>query len=78
VLVCFCIIPCLQPGVVATNLSKGITDDAAMKRRLEGGVSVEEGAKTQIFLASSLRVNGQGGGNWENCRDISKGSSKLK
>jgi hypothetical protein len=25
-----------------------------------------------------MRVSGSGGGNWEDCRDISKGASKLK
>ena len=25
-----------------------------------------------------MRVSGSGGGNWDDCRDISKGASKLK
>jgi hypothetical protein len=63
---------------VATNLSQGITDDPVMQKRLEAGVSVSEGARTQIFLAASMRVSGIGGGNWQDCRDISKGMRKLK
>lgn len=68
----------LEPGVVATNLSKGVTDDPAMRKRLEEGVSVEEGARTQIFLAASMRVDGVGGGNWVDCQDVSKGAAKLR
>ncbi len=68
----------LEPGVFATNLSQGITDDPVMQKRLEAGVSVSEGARTQIFLAASMRVSGIGGGNWQDCRDISKGMGELK
>jgi retinol dehydrogenase-12 len=68
----------LEPGVVATNLSLGITDDAVMQKRLEGGVSVSQGARTQTFLAASMRMNGVGAGHWQDCRDISKGLGKLK
>jgi retinol dehydrogenase-14 len=68
----------LEPGVVATNLSEGITDDPAMQKRLQNGVSVEVGAKTHILLASSMKVSGQGGGNWVDGRDISKGFGKLR
>eukprot|EP01048_Picozoa_sp_COSAG05_P009089 COSAG05_NODE_724_length_7726_cov_2.123771_2_plen_76_part_00 len=55
----------LEPGIVNTGLSKGITDDPKMKKRIEDGVTVEEGARTQIFLASSSKVTGESGGNWE-------------
>jgi NAD(P)-dependent dehydrogenase (short-subunit alcohol dehydrogenase family) len=68
----------LEPGVVATNLSKGVTDDPAMRKRLEQGVSVEEGARTQIFLAASVKVDGKGGGNWVDCEDVSTGPGKLR
>ena len=36
-----------------------------MKKRIEDGVTVEEGARTQIFLASSSKITGESGGNWE-------------
>ena len=36
----------LEPGIVKTGLSATITDDPAMRRRLENGISVEEGSKT--------------------------------
>lgn len=68
----------LEPGVVATNLSKGITDDPDMRKRLEDGVTVEEGAHCQVWLAGSAEVEGQTGKNWENCKDISHGLGKLK
>ena len=68
----------LEPGVVATNLSKGITDDPNMKRKVEQGVSVEEGAQTHIFLSSSLQVSGKGGGNYQNSKDISVGMKKFR
>lgn len=68
----------LEPGVVATNLSKGITDDPAMRKKLEQGLSVEDGALTQIFLCSSQQVNGKGGGNYERCKDISVGVDKFR
>ena len=41
----------LEPGIVATGLSKGI-DDPMMRSKLERGVSPAEGAQTQIALAS--------------------------
>ncbi len=68
----------LEPGIVATNLSKGITDDPNMKRTIEQGVSVEEGAETHIFLSSSLQVSGKGGGNYQNSKDISVGMQKFR
>ena len=68
----------LEPGVVNTGLSKGITDDPEMQKRLENGVSVEEGAKTHIFLAASAKAGGESGGNWEDCEDLSKGLGKAK
>ena len=68
----------LEPGIVATNLSEGITDDIAMRKRIERGVSVAEGAQTQIFLCSAMQVSGKGGGHWSDCRDISHGVSKWR
>jgi NAD(P)-dependent dehydrogenase (short-subunit alcohol dehydrogenase family) len=68
----------LEPGVVATNLSKGITDDPAMRARLENGSSVQEGAKTQIYLCGSGEVAGRGGGNYVDGADVSTGVGKLR
>lgn len=68
----------LEPGIVATNLSKGITDNPAMKSRIEHGVPVEEGAKTQLFLCASFKVHGKGGGNYVDCVDHAKGMRKFK
>ena len=48
-----------------------------MRARLENGVSVEVGARTSIFLCASMKAQ-QGGGNFENCEDISHGLSKAK
>ena len=68
----------LEPGIVSTNLSEGVTDSPSMKKRLESGVSVEEGAKTQIFLCSSFKVHNIGGGNYIDCVDHSEGLKKFK
>ena len=68
----------LEPGIVATNLAEGITDNAAMKRQIENGVTVEEGAKTHTFLCASFKVQGKGGGNYVDCVDHSKGLRKFK
>ena len=66
--------------VVKTCLSQGITDDPAMRKRLENGVSVEEGAQTQIHLASCTdsSVAGVTGEHWQDCAVISRGLSKFK
>eukprot|EP01050_Picozoa_sp_SAG11_P013166 SAG11_NODE_1519_length_4759_cov_2.821030_3_plen_580_part_00 len=68
----------LEPGIVNTGLSHGITDDPAMQKRIQNGVSVEEGARTHIYLAASGKVTGETGGNWEDCIDLSKGLKKGK
>ncbi|MAA79591.1 MAG: hypothetical protein CL916_10060 [Deltaproteobacteria bacterium] len=68
----------LEPGIVSTNLAKGITDNPGMKTMIENGIPVEEGAKTQIFLCSSFKVYGKGGGNYIDCVDNSKGMLKFK
>eukprot|EP00949_MAST-11_sp_MAST-11-sp1_P002158 g2158.t1 len=67
-----------EPGVVKTNLSKGITNSPAMRRRLENGISVEEGALTQIKLAADASCSGISGQHWEKCSIISQGFSKFK
>lgn len=67
----------LEPGIVNTGLAKGITDDPAMRARIEGGVSVEVGAHTSVFLCASLRAQ-QGGGNFADCQDLSRGLAKAK
>jgi NAD(P)-dependent dehydrogenase (short-subunit alcohol dehydrogenase family) len=68
----------LEPGIVATNLSAGITDDPVMRARLANGVPVEVGARTQIMLAASMKVAGIGGGNWVDGRDVSRGLARLR
>lgn len=67
----------LEPGIVKTSLSEGITDDPAMQRRLENGVSVEEGVKTHIKLATGP-IEGITGEHWENEGIISQGLQKFK
>ena len=49
-----------------------------MRKRLENGVSVEEGALTQIHLASSNECCGVSGEHWMECSVISQGFSKLR
>lgn len=68
----------LEPGIVKTNLSEGITDSPGMRRRLENGVSVEEGVQTHLKLATSDDVWGITGQHWQNCAIISQGLSKFK
>ena len=67
----------LEPGIVKTSLSEGITDDPSMRRRLENGVSVEEGVKTHIKLATGP-IEGTTGEHWENEIIISQGLQKFK
>ena len=55
----------LEPGIVKTNLSEGITDNPGMKKRLENGISVEEGVRTHVHLATSAEVCGLTGLHWE-------------
>ena len=62
----------------ATNLSKGDTDDPSMQRRLEQGVSVEEGARTYNFLCSAVQLTERGGTRWQDCKDISQGVAKWR
>jgi len=67
----------IEPGVVATNLSAGITDNAAMRRRLEQGISVEEGASTQILLCGAQQLHGRGGGHWAEGQEITHRFAKF-
>ena len=41
----------IEPGIVATNLSSTITDSPEMAQRIASGVSVEQGASTQVHCA---------------------------
>ena len=67
----------LEPGIVQTGLAAGITDDPAMRARLEQGVSVEVGARTSNFLCASMQVP-HGGGHYAECQDLSRGLAKVK
>ena len=67
-----------EPGIVKTHLSEGITDDPAMKKKLENGVSVEKGAETQVHLASSPAVSRVTSEHWLDCKVISHGIAKFR
>jgi NAD(P)-dependent dehydrogenase (short-subunit alcohol dehydrogenase family) len=61
----------LHPGLIAT----GIGQTNALARlvwkitvRLRGGISVEEGARTSLYLATSPEVAGKSGGYYVRCR----------
>jgi retinol dehydrogenase-12 len=62
---------CLHPGLIAT----GIGQTNALARlvwrlvvRARGGISVEEGARTSVYLAASPDVAGLSGGYYVKCR----------
>jgi retinol dehydrogenase 12 len=62
---------CLHPGLIAT----GIGQTNALARlvwkvvvRVRGGISVEEGARTSVYLATSPEVEGLSGGYYVRCR----------
>ena len=62
---------CLHPGLIAT----GIGQTNAFARlvwklvvKVRGGISVEEGAKTSVYLATSPEVEGLSGGYYVRCR----------
>lgn len=62
---------CLHPGLIAT----GIGQTHALARlvwklvvKVRGGISVEEGARTSVYLASSPEVEGLSGGYYVKCR----------
>jgi NAD(P)-dependent dehydrogenase (short-subunit alcohol dehydrogenase family) len=67
----------LEPGIVNTGLARGITDDPAMRARIEQGVSVEVGARTSVFLCASMQAQ-QGGGNYADCQDVSRGLARAR
>jgi NAD(P)-dependent dehydrogenase (short-subunit alcohol dehydrogenase family) len=62
---------CLHPGLIAT----GIGQTHALARlvwklivKVRGGISVEEGAKTSVYLATAPDVEGLSGGYYVKCR----------
>jgi retinol dehydrogenase-12 len=62
---------CLHPGLIATGI--GQTNPLARAGwrlivRMRGGISVEEGAKTSLYLATSQEVEGLSGGYYVRCR----------
>lgn len=67
----------LEPGIVNTPLSEGI-EDPSMKANLQKGITVEEGAKTHVHLATHPDVHKHNGEHWEKSKIISKGLSKMK
>jgi len=61
----------LHPGLVATGI--GQTNVLArlvwkLTVRVRGGISVQEGARTSLYLATSPEVEGQSGGYYVRCR----------
>jgi retinol dehydrogenase-12 len=62
---------CLHPGLIATGI--GQTSTLArfgwrMLVYLRGGICVQEGAKTSLYLATSSEVEGSSGGYYSKCR----------
>ena len=62
---------CLHPGLIATGI--GQTNPVArlgwkLMVMVRGGISVEEGAKTSVYLATSPEVAGVSGGYYIKCR----------
>jgi NAD(P)-dependent dehydrogenase (short-subunit alcohol dehydrogenase family) len=62
---------CLHPGLIATGI--GQTNPAArlgwkLIVMLRGGISVEAGAQTSVYLATSPEVEGLSGGYYVKCR----------
>jgi len=61
----------VQPGLVKTDIGVKKTNwlhALAWKLRRSGGVSPQEGARTQVFLASAPEVHTQSGLYWDNCQ----------
>lgn len=59
---------CLHPGAVATNM---LADYRGIPRgEPAGGVSLAEGARTSIYLATSAEVEGVGGKYFDNMRAV--------
>ncbi|HMQ47025.1 MAG TPA: SDR family NAD(P)-dependent oxidoreductase [Saprospiraceae bacterium] len=64
-------INCVQPGLVKTDIGVKHTNwlhSLAWKIRRSGGVSPEEGAATQVFLASAPEASGKSGLYWDKCK----------
>jgi NAD(P)-dependent dehydrogenase (short-subunit alcohol dehydrogenase family) len=62
---------CLHPGLIATGIGQtNPLGRLAWKLivLLRGGISVEEGAKTSLYLATSPEVDGLSGGYYARCR----------
>jgi retinol dehydrogenase 12 len=62
---------CLHPGLIATGIGQtNAVTRLAWKLTvvLRGGISVEEGAKTSLYLATSPEVAGLSGGYYVKCR----------
>ncbi len=62
---------CLHPGLIATGIGQTNAIGRLLWRlivRVRGGISVEEGAKTSLYLATSPEVEGQSGGYYARCR----------
>ena len=62
---------CLHPGLIATGI--GQTNAIArlvwkLTVKVRGGISVEEGAETSVYLATSPGVEGLSGGYYVRCR----------
>lgn len=65
-------INCLNPGIVKTNFAKDTETPVVVgfiERVLGLQVDVEEGAKTQLYLASSLEVEGVSGKYFVKCKE---------
>lgn len=65
------IINAVQPGLVKTDIGVKNTKwwhALAWKIRRTSGVSIEEGARTSVYLASSGEIAGISAKYWDNCR----------
>lgn len=70
---------CLHPGVVASGFAQTYGGAVAMLAKLARPflLSTEEGAKTQIYLASSPEVEGVSGRYFDKCRAIRSSSASY-
>ncbi len=73
------VVNCLQPGLVKTDIGLKHTTwlhRLAWKFRRQSGVSSEEGARTQLYLATAPEAKGISGKYWDNLKpkDSSKNS----
>ncbi|HET9687560.1 MAG TPA: short-chain dehydrogenase, partial [Pseudolabrys sp.] len=63
---------CLHPGFVASDFgenNRGIWRLGIKVAKRLGGISVERGAETPVYLSSSGSVDGISGKYFENCRE---------